>query len=279
MKYLKTYIESLTSEDKSKKTKLRFKTSAVEMSLDDTINYIMEHCKEWIENPVKISRGIDSKTLDYFYSKPVRRFSRDNSNFYTLIMDNSLQWKSFPKRSKSFICRFNQTYYGNRQYIVIPEDGSKWGVFQNIDIWYSFSNGLSKYGIHNSIRDFFDRLSFVSEYAYNIKLSDTNWVQFKKDIKLLDDKIKIRKKGLDEVVKFLNIVKNSDKSLMNYLLEILNPEINDIKLLTISEMPIESEKDYECWTDSPCVFINESELNYETLMAEIYLKKINNGRK
>ena len=68
------------------------------------------------------------------------RTSANTSNEYTLMLDSALAWKSFPKRSKSFICTTNSGYageYGN-VLIVFPPDEAKIACAQAKDFWDAF---------------------------------------------------------------------------------------------------------------------------------------------
>ena len=66
------------SHRRKRNTTKRFKKAMKPMTLEESVDYVIENCSEWIENPVKITRSIDSDE-EYFYSVPVRRFSTDNS--------------------------------------------------------------------------------------------------------------------------------------------------------------------------------------------------------
>lgn len=59
------------------------------LSLQDVVKTIKTKCSNFLENPVYITRGIDIfDNVNYFNSKPVKRFSADNKNYYNLIMSN-----------------------------------------------------------------------------------------------------------------------------------------------------------------------------------------------
>jgi len=258
MKYLKTYEDMELIMKRNKMITNRFKKSAVEMNFDQCVEYIENNCTEWLENPIKIKRGIDYN-YDYFYSKPVARLSKDNLNYYTLIMDNSPEWKNFPKRRKSFICKFNSSTYGNYEYYVIPEDGSNWGIVNNQDIWNGFDTSLEEIDLNYSCNRFVRNFNDVAK-LYGIEVNDTNWTQFKKDIKELE--IAAQYKDiifLFDEKKIINDYIIRKGNILQNLRNIFNPVKN--KFVNIHYSDIQKYPEYvdswsECWTDSPCIFVN-----------------------
>lgn len=113
MKYLKKYENIIL--DRKKDTIKRYKSAMNIMNKEETIDYIINHCSDWLNNPVKIIRGINNK-IKYFQSDPVMRFSVDNANYYTIIMDNSPSWKNYPKRTNSFTCSLEKKHIGKYEY-------------------------------------------------------------------------------------------------------------------------------------------------------------------
>lgn len=87
MKNLKKYEDW---RDRETETVERFKKQTTPMNSDEVIDYIINHCSEWLEYPVPIMRSLTtiSNTPQIFHVNPVKRYSRDNWNFYTTIMDN-----------------------------------------------------------------------------------------------------------------------------------------------------------------------------------------------
>ncbi len=69
----------------------------------------------------------------------MNRKSKNTSNYYTLVLDNDVRWKDYPKRSQSFICATG-TYsemYGNL-YVVVPLENQPIGICPTKDFWFSF---------------------------------------------------------------------------------------------------------------------------------------------
>jgi hypothetical protein len=273
MKYLKYFENQVIDRDfiinRKEKTANRFKKSMKMMSLSDdqTINYVIENCSEWIDNPVKITRSINS-TKECFYSEPVRRFSTDNPNEYTLLMDNLPDWKLYPKRSKSFICTLGNSHMSGNMYYIIPLDGSKWGVAPEFDIFHCFKKMTKEYcGNEMNIPDFFVMIRDAAK-KFNIHLTDSNYTKYKKQI-IEFNKIIIDIDRLDEFsTNFYRLMEKNNQYLWESIVDVINPKNNGFKLLTIPEIynKVEVLKKeineipnmIETWTDSPCIFIYDN---------------------
>lgn len=247
-------------------------SAMTEMNMDDTIDYVIEHCKEFIDSPVNIYRHIDQYSTNFFKSVPIERKSRDNANYYTLMMDNSKFWKKYPKRGKSFICSLDNY---SKNFLVIPEDHSKWGICPKDDIFYSFDSFC--YNIARFFECFAEDLS--SHLLGNYIIRDDTIENMKTDIKKLeiylysnfknflefelyinqndykDRKIYYNK----ELFKFLDLIWGKDifVSLDNFM----KPAINEFSLVNYTDLNNFYHTSYnECWTDSKCVFINRGGL-------------------
>lgn len=131
----------------------------------------------------------------YLFSDPYRtnklRKSKNISNYYTLIIDNSENWSAFPKRSRSLILSNTipgATGYGKNMYIVIPlEEKCKIGICPKSDIWYSFGIINRFYG------DLESWTSSLNELYFNLmnkELSDTTIDSFKNGLNKLEKKNK-----------------------------------------------------------------------------------------
>ena len=73
-------------------------------------------------------------------SRKFNRMSANTANFYTVWIDNSPEWKHFPKRSKGLICSTSHSTargYG-ATFTVIPSDDSIVGNCGASDFWHSF---------------------------------------------------------------------------------------------------------------------------------------------
>jgi len=197
MKYLK-YIEEWKYSTTVKFQKISFELSEVEI-----IKYIQENCKEFLENPKYITRGIRKDfegkawiNSDYFFSDPntLNRKSADCYNYYTLVIDNDPRWKEFPKRHKSFICTLGNTYMvrsGAELYYLIPKDGSKWGVCDEYDIYLGFNKQYTANSFTQDLSNFYRHIMNMGyQKKTNLILFDENYSTFISDLNELNKKLK-----------------------------------------------------------------------------------------
>jgi len=282
MVHLIEYVDFKPMERKEK-TVLKFQKNQTNIPTEELEVFIKKNCSEWLENPVKIYRIIDYKNEEAFLQTPIKRYSRDNSNYYTLLFDNLN--KEYPKRTKSLICSLTNKSYliDGELYRVIPIDGAKWGVLNTHDIYYSFDK-INKYvGEHRGavINSFFNDVGFVfnepnnfflSQYVFTDKqkekvkgikpVSDTNYIQFKKVLKKNEKIIKDILKNDQGIVNELSnssnyfikfILNNMEKSWLDMIEDVMKDD--SIKLKKTSELV--EDKTREIWTDSKCVLVPE----------------------
>lgn len=242
------------------KTADRYKNAMNILNLDDAVSFCLNNCKEFIDDPKIITRNMDTNE-NYFSSKPVERFSRDNINNYTLMIDNSKKWSKFPKRSKAFIC--SSHFYS--KFYVIPTDNSKWGICSKNDIYYSFEKLriINKYNrTVTSIKQFFEDLTIIAHNFFGIKISDIDFEEMKKDLESLSIALsKIEDEEIIEGIKsatygeFIYNLRN--KNLFDEIEKLMDPYDNNFTLITYKDYVFDIKfKDKEMWTDSECLFIN-----------------------
>ena len=275
-KYNNFILEDKYSEQTIELSK-QYRKSYVELTLDDAVEHCIMYCQDFINNPKSIRRFMANQT-NFFISDPIKRQSRDNSNYYTLMIDNSIYWKDYPKRSKSFICSLN--VYNNPNYFVIPEDDSLWGICNEQDIYY----GFEKSNIHN-ICYFFDDLNRLSDYLFDLKISDNSHQEMKRDINLFQEKLyqKYTKKEFEDFIlttdylKIVNgvaldyafdsgrsvpnfLINHWDKNIFNTISKTITPDKNDFKLKYYNDLPssdVATSRNLEIWSESPCLFIHK----------------------
>lgn len=245
-------------------------SAMTEMNMDDTIDYVIEHCKEFIDGPVNIYRHIDQYSTNFFKSVPIERNSRDNANYYTLMMDNSKFWKKYPKRGKSFICSLDKY---SKNFLVIPEDHSKWGICPKDDIFYSFDSfcyniarffecfaeDLSSHLLGNIIRD--DTIENMKTDIKKLEIylysNFKNFLEFELSTK---DRYNVfNNSEYEDMFKFLDLIWGKDifVSLDNFM----KPAINEFSLVNYTDLNNFYHTSYnECWTDSKCIFIDRKYL-------------------
>jgi hypothetical protein len=247
------------------------------LSIEECVNYTIKNCQEFINNPKKISRFIGYFSSDSFTSKPIDRKSRDNANYYTLLIDNTPSWRDYPKRSKSFIATLCtiRADLNNMDYLVIPNDGSMWGICPKNDIYYSFNNFNDDI---YTIRNFFDGINDLSMFLNLGGISDNTYNEMLYDIKKLQKNICDRFESDSSLLSYLGkllsekfeYTLNAEKaisyinfwegSLMDQLTEIIDPEINKFKLMKYIDISSD-DISHEVWTDSPCLFIHQKHIH------------------
>jgi len=259
-----------------------FNKITFEISKND-YDEIFSKCCEGITlgKDIPIIRSLNSElTEDYYLIDPRKyeRTSANTKNYYTLIMDNELEWRKFPKRKHGVICSLNDSYMGN-EFRVVPllkwdnilikygiEEFTvpKWGICSNTDIWNSFSL-LNEIGFN---ADEFN--SLIEKIANTLDIEINNFKDLKSEfIKLTIDKlkeIKINSKWTDIQRHFMKLVsstiylmeeKNID-NMYDFIRTVYSP--NGFKVMTYQEI----QKNYniknqnEIWTDKPLFYLNIS---------------------
>ena len=116
-----------------------FEKRGNDITREQAIELVSNEHKDAFNAQVAIYRGVHGYG-DYAFIDPSKsnrpRVSANTGNHYTLIMDNSSSWKSYPKRSKSLICSTDEGYaidFG-KTYRVYPINGGKIGVCPYRDI-------------------------------------------------------------------------------------------------------------------------------------------------
>jgi hypothetical protein len=263
MKNYKNYInEDNNYHEIANQQAIAYQNTLNVLTIDDAVEHTILHCQDFINNPKIIGRNIKDSSINYFFSYPIKRRSRDNANFYTLILDNSPQWKGYPKRSNSFICTLNCV---SSDYYVIPEDDSLWGIVPDIDIYFGFKE-LGIYSLNHLVKG----LIQIAKYC-GIELLDDSYINMKNSFNLFQTELysKFNKENLKEQFWELNLHEGAIISnylisiwggnIFKYLVKTLNPVDNGFKLNYYNDI-IEQEFKRECWTESPCLFIKRSNM-------------------
>jgi len=294
MKYLKFFkifnedLDGYGSENKDKYLK-----AMTPIDIDECVDYVIKNCTDFINNPVLIKRRINAS--ESFKSVPVERKSRDNRNYYTLLIDNSVNWEEYPKRRKCFCCTLikdeNIKMYNDgvethpsayNDFLVIPIDNSKWGVCSNSDIYHSFK-------FVPTLSYFFDTLSFLYYKFYLDHIRDDDIKHMKTDILQLQndlyknfvdfDDLKNDKFWIDfdiahysyELEIFLKKYWGGD--LFDGIENEMNPNKNNFKIENYADLK-KSYKDIEVWTESPCVFIPFSSIDDFLILLNSRIDKV-----
>ena len=213
-----------------------------------------------------IYRGMGTSNLNLNWKKPRLikpgpgrpRKSANTYNYYTLIINNSPDWKYFPKRE--IICTTESAFaegYGN-VYRVYPKNGAKIGICPEDDIWGS------KFGFYNEL------VNIIFEHFHLGKMAGVNIEENYQEFFKACAKVDANRNELTDVKKWDIPDFNKDHinktfrryitgkgTFFNYLLKKLyNPS-------QFEWMPIKNFKTdmnvHEVWTDSPCLMISEEE--------------------
>ncbi len=226
----------------------------------------------WHDN-CKIWRGM-SQYGSMFIATPGIRKSQNTGNIYTRMLSDILpNWKDYPKRNRSFICSSSQTTaiaYG-KEYLILPENGAKIGICPTSDIWSSFRDSVGILpNLNHTLYTMFSLACyrFGKNYDSDVFESIDNTAELLSLFELVDKYIDITSHD-DLYIEIYTekckdiIMECKDKKIpILKQLEIkLDPKINNFKLETIEKYDInEQSMNYEVWTDSRCLFINESKL-------------------
>ena len=238
---------------------------------DDAKRLLKKHCKKALKAysiTDHIYRGVEGMYSPYAYINPKKgdpRRSANTANYYTHILDNSPDWKKYPKRSQSIICTtssIGSKGYGN-SYLVFPYDGAKIGVCPEGDFWYSFY----KSGI-NYMSDFNRNIHYIM-HLLAISINDRSFRAIKDAFEEFDDVIESQGFDIDLIIKKVPWLKYYDGSLMGHINDILDPASNKFKLINIGQRI--GCNDCEVWTDSQSIMVlsNDDDALIDNMVKEL----------
>jgi hypothetical protein len=214
---------------------------------EDVRDIIKSKCKNAIKSYKKggiMYRGTESHLRQYQILDPAKSPNRTSAytigNYYTLIINNHKNWKSYPKREVIGTSSYFDAVARGNVYVVLPFDGFKLGVCPEHDIWVSFNNTFK-----------------------NGQLNDFNWK--------LEDKI-VTEYGYDSPDTFMefsllsnNIAFGDYKSLYDYATYVIDPKANGFKSY---KNTIPKVKAKEMWTDSKCLLIYQGSDGKDEVLEE-----------
>lgn len=227
-------------------------------------------CNVALENykkGIRIYRGMPSDIPILYgdYSNNIRR-STDTNNYYTEILDNSPDWRDYPKRSKSFICsmfaeKTEEMVSNKNMYVVLPIGNPVFGVCPKIDIWYSFN--LTPFGFYT----LFVFNASIKELMNILLGNDNDTYENILEMCSVLDKTTIKENDISsnsfKLYEYLKDGYNSLKSLQ----ELLSPTRNNFSKYKFSSLSKINDK--EVWFSGPAYFIRKNAL--EKLIKEINL--------
>lgn len=270
-RYLLEYRDSTGYDEPRSKT----------IGLKRAVSHVLKKCRHSLKGAT-IRRDVSASWKDEARftdpAKGVPRVSRNTTNHYTLIIDNSPKWKRYPQRSKSIIC---STRSGG--FYVFPEDKSRIGVCPSYDFWPSFEgsgiwdlDGLNISLMElatitarikptwdssiGEVKDTFDKIDFEKTKNHNAFMT------------------KLHEESQDGGVgsfmsdssnEFLfSYVKDINTKLLPYIENLLDPNKNGFKIkFPGSNIPGEKE----VWTDGKAILVNHRHM--ETFMNELSRQK------
>lgn len=232
-----------------------------ESDAKDSIRY---NCKKSVQS-TPIYRGVKSFKDSFGFGNSENqeklRMSANTANYYTLIIDNSKEWSSFPKRSKSFVCTTNiksASNYGT-PYRTIPFDNTPIGVCPAGDIWDSFQSEIFDLSILNDAISLaasmlnLDIKKMQNDYKYLLKSLDEIGKDYK-DENSNSNWLKMQQK----VPVFLENFGESNMKFSEYLINVLSPKQNKFKLVKAGDQ-VPTNK--EVWFQGKSIFIKLEKVN------------------
>ena len=178
---------------------------------------------------------------------------RKKDSIYNSLFSKLLpSWKLYPKRNKSIIC--SNTYmiasdYGN-VYHVFPINGTILGECPSYDLWFSFDNALKD--VRNLLYKICIELDehktkeniMINNSITSLQHLDVVFTVIQKIFNITEDEL------LSKIV--------DGKKLIDHLDDLLDPDQNKFKKISISE--IDMDKKHEYWFSGTCLYIDRISL-------------------
>jgi len=241
------------------------------MSEEEALQMVRTKCSKIVryynKNGWYITRGRGIKQNYSFAdtSKFEDRTSKNVVNIYTLIMNNTPEWKKFPKRN--LICSTSPGYargFGN-VYVVFPYNGTKIGICGGEDIWSTWS--FPRIGRMLDINNISDLVYVTGELFKKIvgrKIEEKNFSKFVKDLHELS---KMMKENPEDIQKYTRGVHPSciriakkvfekyDGDMFGMLKYLMDPKANKFTIKTSGKKLPEGR---EVWMDGKVVMVSAS---------------------
>ncbi len=225
------------------------------------------------------------------------RISANTTNECNLLMSEVFEsWEKFPIRNQSFICStdYNNCLNFGDVYFVIPLYDYDIGVCSDYDLWDSFEKTLGKHTTVASLNSSIQRLIKMNKFKNSKEALNTNIKFTKKDdliheLKNVEKSIKENKFSNDYIKQWLGDnefsnfwkvddieqeiiyqVKNN-KSILNFLEELLNPYANGFKIMKYSDFY--NKRQYtnrEVWFSGEALFVStENETSFKNIIKSM----------
>ncbi len=215
----------------------------------------------------RIFRGIRGFGYDFAMVDPTghreRKSAHAQTNYYTLIINNSFAWRRYPRRELSCTTSSSKAAGYGDVYLVVPYDGVEWGICPDKDIFFSFGRLQKEVGFDNIDRFMSVIRSFFSEYLDSVPY-ESDFTDFKFHLEKLGDKlaeIGFFEENYSDMLKdgFENLwgpYKNSKFFEYNefdqFVFDLIDPEKNGFE---VQETWSGAPDNREVWTDGPCLLV------------------------
>lgn len=258
---------------------------------EDQIEDILEKYVPWydtidVKMPLYRSVMVGTSIKPYFSYKIIdpKKFVRKpptTENYYNVIIDNSENWKDYPKRSRSVMTHTLESktrLYGNKVYRVIPiKENTKCAYIDN-DYWMAFENLFRKwpFGSINSLNEMNSSLKNV----FNLPKKDYPSDKLKELLSSKNFNVEnlsyFANKSL--ISNWKDRLKNIEKemSFYDWIDEQIKPEYTSVKLFNynnqtdLGKYHIEGEEvGFEVWTDEKCLLIDND------ILRKLWIRKKN----
>lgn len=224
--------------------------------------------------------GTTSKPYYPYKVMDPKKFVRkppSTENYYNVIVDNSENWKNYPKRSRSIMTHTLESktkMYGNRVYRVIPlRENAKCAYVDN-DYWMAFSVLFKSWP--------FSRIESLNDFNKSLlnifKLPKRDYSSSKLEQLLSSNNLNTDNMYQGSMGKWKESLKKIEKtgSFYSWIDEKMRPELTDVHLFEYNnnfhldiKMRGQFPIGYEVWTDEKCLLVDEN------ILRKLYIKKKN----
>lgn len=241
---------------------------------DISVEEILNKYTPWydyknVKTPLYRSVMVGTTTKPDFSFKIINpsKFKRNpptTENYYNTIIDNSENWKEYPKRSRSVMTHTDEIStkkYGNKCFRVIPLVENSKCAYVEDDYWNAFPKLFKEWpfhkisgleGFNKSLRDTFN-------------LTKKNYTKSKLESLLSSSSINSQRSSMYEFTKsHLDKARKIENSstIYEYIEKLMSPENSTVKLIEYNNDTKLPETDlfynYEIWTESPCLLISNN---------------------
>ncbi len=191
------------------------------------------------------------------------RVSKNSFNYYTLIINHSDPWKSFPLRNIIGTNRISKAslYSNNRTvYLMFPYDGQKIGICPQGDVWDSWY----LFGERDA--------SEINDVLYKLKITDGSWNSIVKSCGKFDKSdLNVKRDFMPNWFKTI-FNDNYKGDMLKFLTDtVFIPK--DFEAVKVGQK-IPDNKSHELWTDGKCVMVNVGDYEKGMINAKKFLEKL-----